>query len=377
MFAMIDRRIFVAGCAASAAFTGAGLWAGKAFTSRLEKKLKAGFENNKCTAECFSEDWSRYGYEKYYYSLFEIARTGGLTPIAAGQEIRTEIQEAFGGAHLHDARPESLRILAVDEAADFSLRKVEFTLDCGLPVRGCFAVPHDAPRGLAILAHGMGTTPERCFNLQFPDYMRSIGSRLCAAGFAVWCPFMPQAGNQTSQDSLAGMLSFAGISYHNAFCSTLNLGRWVSRQFSRRDLHVVRFGMSWGSVMSANLEAATGERIPTVLSGYLRNEVTLMESSWLQSHVDLPFMTYLHELPGAAKYFLPQLARQMRPCRLYFEIGDKDGLSNNRFGRDETFANIQAIYREVDAADAVTLELFEGEHEVAGTKAIAWLTSQV
>jgi hypothetical protein len=50
---------------------------------------------------------------------------------------------------------------------------------------------------------------------------------------------------------------------------------------------------------------------------------------------------------------------------------------NNQFWRDETFANIQAIYREINAADAVTLELFEGEHEVAGTKAIAWLTSQV
>jgi hypothetical protein len=377
MFAMIDRRIFIAGCAASAALTAAGLWAGKAVTGRLERKLKAGFENNKCTAECFSEDWSRYGYEKYYYSLFEIARAGGLTPVAAGPEIKTEIQEAFGGAHLHDARPESLRILAVDQAADFSLRKVEFILDCGLPVRGCFAVPYDAPRGLVILAHGMGTTPERCFNLQMSDYMRGIGSRLCAAGFAVWCPFMPQAGNQTSQDSLAGMLSFAGVSYHNAFCSTLDLGPWVSRQFSRHDLPVVRYGASWGSVMSANLEAATGERIPTVLSGYLRDEVMLMESSWLESHVDSPFPTYLHELPGAAKYFFPQLARQMRPCRLYFEVGDKDGLSNNSFGRDQTFASIQAIYREVGAADAVTLELFEGEHVVAGTKAIVWLQSQV
>jgi hypothetical protein len=265
----------------------------------------------------------------------------------------------------------------VDQTADFSLRKVEFTLDCGLPVHGCFAVPIKTPRGLAILAHGMGTTPERCFNLQFPDYMRGIGSRLCAAGFAVWCPFIPQAGNQTSQDSLAGMLSFAGISYHNAFCSALNLGPWVSRQLDLRDLRVVRYGMSWGSVILANLEAATGELIPTVLSGFLRNEVTLMESGWLQSHVDLPFLTYLHELPGAAKYFFPQLAREMRPCRLYFEIGDKDGLSNNSFGRDETFANIQATYREVNAVDAVTLEVFEGAHEVVGTKAIEWLASQV
>jgi hypothetical protein len=373
---MVDRRKFVAGGAASVALVGAGLWAGNRFIDRLERRFNKGFET-KCTAECFSEDWSRYGYEKYYYSLFEIARAGGLTLIADGPEIKPEIREAFGGARLHDARPESLKILATDQAAGFSLRKVELTLDCGLPVRGCFAVPDQSPRGLAILAHGMGTTPERCFNVQFPDYMRSIGSRLCAAGFAVWCPFMPQAGNQTSQDSLAGMLTFAGISYHNAFCSTLNLGPWVAQQLNLRDLRVVRYGVSWGAVISANLEAATGERIPTVLSGYLRNEVTLMESSWLQSHAGLPFLTYLHELPGAAKYFFPQLARQTRPCRLYFEIGNKDGLSNNNFGRDDTFAGIQAAYREVDAADAVTLEVFEGEHEVAGTKAIAWLASQV
>ncbi len=366
---MVDRRKFLAGCAASAAFAGAGLWARHSFDDTPEK--------NNCTAKCFSEDWSRYGYEKYYYSLFEIARAGGLTPVAGGPEIRNEIREAFGGARLHDARPESLKIRAVDQIADVSLRKVELTLDCGLPVHGCFAVPRQSPRGLAILAHGMGTTPERCFNVQFPDYMRSIGTRLCAAGFAVWCPFMPQAGNQTSQDSLAGMLSFAGISYHNAFCSTLNLGPWVARQLELRDLGVVRYGMSWGSVLSANLEAATGERIPTVLSGYLRDEVMLMESGWLQSRANQPFPTYLHELPGAARYFFPQLARELRPCRLYFEIGDKDGLSNNDFGRDETFANIQAMYREIDAADAVTLEVFDGEHEVAGTKAIAWLRSQV
>jgi hypothetical protein len=370
---MVDRRKFVAGGAASVALVGAGLWAGNRF---IDRRFNKRFET-KCTAECFSEDWSRYGYEKYYYSLFEIARSGGLTPIADGPEIKPEICEAFGGPHLHAARPESLKIVAVDQSPDYVLRRVQFTLDCGLPVLGCFAVPDRPPKGLAILAHGMGTTPERCFNMRLPDYMRSVGSKLCAEGFAVWCPFMPQAGNQASQDNLAGMLTFAGVSYHNAFCSTLNLGPWVARQLSLRDLPAVRYGVSWGAVISVNLGAATGDLIPTVSSGYLRNEVTVMESSWLQSHAGSPFLTYLHELPDATKYFLPQLARQLRPCRLYFEIGDKDGLSNNSFGRDETFARIQAQYREVDAAAAVTLEVFEGEHEVAGTKAIAWLASQI
>jgi hypothetical protein len=368
---MVDRRKFVACCAASVACSAGAAWIIKSHG------INKFFERDTCTAKCFSEDWLRHGYEKYYYSLFEIARAGGLAPIASGPDIRADIQYAFGGAHLHDAKPGSLKTLALDQTDDYSLRKVELILDCGLPVHGCFAVPHTTPRGLAILAHGMGTTPERCFNLQFPDYMRSIGARLCADRFAVWCPFIPQAGNQTSQDGLAGMLSFAGVSYHNAFCSALNLGPWVLRQSNLSDLGVVRYGASWGSIMSANLEAATGELIPTVLSGYLRDEATLVESDWFESRANAPFLTYLHELPGAAKYFFPQIARMLRPCRLYFEIGDSDGLSNNNFGRDETFAAIQASYRDVNAADAVTLEVFEGGHEVVGTKAIAWLASQI
>jgi hypothetical protein len=207
--------------------------------------------------------------------------------------------------------------------------------------------------------------------------MRDIGTRLCAAGFAVWCPFIPQAGNEPSVDNLAGMLSFQGISYHNAFCSALNLGPWVLRQFDLRNLRAVRYGMSWGSVLSANLEAATGELIPTVLSGYLRNERMFLESTWLGANTNLAFATYLHELPDAAKYFFPQIARILRPCRLYFEVGDRDGISNVTYGRDEVFAGIQTAYREVNAADAVTLEIFEGEHEISGTKAIAWLKSQL
>jgi hypothetical protein len=50
-------------------------------------------------------------------------------------------------------------------------------------------------------------------------------------------------------------------------------------------------------------------------------------------------------------------------------------MSNNAFGRDKAFADIQAIYREINLADSVTLEVFKGGHEVAGTAAIAWLNS--
>ena len=97
----------------------------------------------------------------------------------------------------------------------------------------------------------------------------------------------------------------------------------------------------------------------------------------LENRASQPFLTYLHQLPGAANYFFPGLARLVRPCPLYFEIGDRDGLSNNTFGRDHAFAKIQSAYREVDAAGAVTLRVFAGGHEVAGTEAIAWLSAQL
>jgi hypothetical protein len=370
---MISRRSFVLGGlplagapAAYVAFAGTGVWTA----------IKRRFENTKCAADCFSEDWLGFEYDRYYHSLFELSRSARLTDVATGPVIRAEIREAFGGDHLHAALDDSLQILSTGRIGDFTLHKLRFDLDCGFPVLGCAAVPAEAPRGLVLLAHGMETTPERCFNVQSPDYMNAIGARLCAAGFAVWCPFLPQAGNQESQNNLAGMLSLKGISYHNAVCSALNRGPWAMRKIKVPELRASRYGMSWGSVIAGNLEAATGALTPTVLSGYFRDEERLLESGWLESRMGQPFVTYLHELPNASEYFFPRLAWLVRPCRIYFEVGDQDGLSNDTFGLDEAFAKVQSAYREINASDAVTMEKFAGGHEVAGAKAIAWLQAQ-
>jgi hypothetical protein len=59
----------------------------------------------------------------------------------------------------------------------------------------------------------MGTTPERCFDEQFPDYMEAIGARLSAAGFAVWGPFLPQAG-EAARPALQN-LSSSGVTINN------------------------------------------------------------------------------------------------------------------------------------------------------------------
>jgi hypothetical protein len=371
---MIARRNFVLGGLTVSAVGLAcfGLAHTGSWTAVKRKLL-----NSKCGSDCFSQDWSRFEYDKYYHSLFDLSRSDMLSAAAGGPVIRAEMRDAFGGDRLHAAREGSLQTLSSDGIEDFTLHRLRFNLDCGVPVTGCFAAPRAAPRGLALLAHGMETTPERCFNVESPDYMEAIGARLCAAGFAVWCPFLPQSGNEPSQDNLAGMFSLAGVSYHNVVCSALNLGSWVARQIKLPETGVVRYGMSWGSIIACNLEAATGALRPSVLSGYLRDEERLVRSGWLESRVSEPFLTYLHQLPGAANYFFPGVAKLVRPCRLYFEIGDQDGFSNNAFGRDETYAKIQSAYREVNAADAVTLRVFAGGHEVAGTEAIGWLSRQL
>ena len=371
---MIARRSFIFGGLTAAAMVPAyfGLVGSGAWTAAKRRVF-----NTKCAADCFNQDWSQFGYDKYYDSLFDLSRSGGLSAVATGPVIRADISEAFGGDHLHDAVEGSLQSLSTDRTEGFTLHQLRFNLDCGVPVMGCAAMPLIAPRGLVLLGHGMATTPARCFNVTSPDYMDAIGARLCAAGFAVWCPFLPQSGNQPSQDNLAGMLALTGISYHNVACSALNLGPWVFRQMKAPELRVVRYGMSWGSVIAGNLEAATGARTPSVLSGYLRDEAQLVKSGWVESRASQPFLTYLHQLPNAANYFFPNLAKWVRPCSLYFEVGDHDGLSNNTFGRDQAFAKIQSAYREVDAADAVTLRVFAGGHEAAGTEAISWLSAQL
>jgi hypothetical protein len=365
---MVSRRSFVL---AGLALPGVSLASVGAWTV-----VKGRFGDGGRVAQSFKEDWSRFEYDRFYHSLFELSRSHRLTSIATGPVIKSEIRKAFGGKHLHAAIDGSLQILSTNTADRFALHRLHFDLDCGLPVRGCAAVPSEAPRGLVLLAHGMATTPERCFNLQFPDYMKAIGARLCAAGFAVWCPFLPQAGNQSSQNNLSGMLSLEGISYHNAVCSALNLGPWVMRQIKAPELRSFRYGMSWGSIVAGNLEAATGALTPSVLSGYLRDEERLFESGWLESRMGQDFVTYLHEIPHASKYFFPRLAQFIRPCRIYFEVGDQDSLSNNAFGLDEAFAKVQAAYHEVSASDALTMDIFVGGHEVAGSRAIAWLQEQ-
>jgi hypothetical protein len=151
---MVCRRSFALGSLALAgvSLTGSAAWIAK----------RATFDSE-CSADCFQEDWLQFDYDDFYHSIFERSRSNRLTAVASGPAIKAEIREAFGGEHLHDAMDASLQVLSTRTTEDFALHKLRFDLDCGLPVLGCAAVPRGTPRGLVLLAHGMATTPERCF----------------------------------------------------------------------------------------------------------------------------------------------------------------------------------------------------------------------
>ena len=108
--------------------------------------IKRRLSNSKCAADCFSQDWSRFEYDKFYHSFFDLSRSDRLRGAATGPVIRAEIREAFGGDHLHVAQEDSLRILSIDRIEDFTLHRLRFDLDCGVPVMGCAAVPRITAR---------------------------------------------------------------------------------------------------------------------------------------------------------------------------------------------------------------------------------------
>ena len=85
---MIARRSFVLGGLTVSAMVPAyfGLAGSGAWTA-----AKRSVFNTKCAADCFNLDWSQFGYDKYYDSLFDLSRSGGLSAVATGPVIRADI----------------------------------------------------------------------------------------------------------------------------------------------------------------------------------------------------------------------------------------------------------------------------------------------
>lgn len=189
---MLNRRSFAMSAMA-------GLFASQAAASDPDLNLGV------CDGSCFNTDYFKLAYSEFFWSIFDLAASGKLHPQASGRRIRSEMISLFGQDRLYSLKPNSIVPEWHRTTQDFQLTRARFELECGIPIVGCLAVPHSQPRGLILLGHGMGSLPERCFTDSQPDYMKGIGKQLCMDGYAVWCPYIFQAGNQSSQNNMASI----------------------------------------------------------------------------------------------------------------------------------------------------------------------------
>jgi len=288
------------------------------------------------------------------------------------------MRSLFQGPRLYRPSRDEIRILWRAPADGFSVVKVEFDLECGVPVRGCLGIPDGAFKGLILLGHGMASTPERCFDDADKDYMNALGKRLCRDGYVVWCPYIVQIGNQESQNNIAAMLASHGVSAHNVSCASLDAGEIVCRKLTGASgLNVGVYGVSWGAFLALHLEAATGRMRPTVVSGYMRDEKRFLTSPVISKNLGVELAAYIHFSNGRAKYTGAELACLLCPCPLFVEIGSRDGANAVELGRDEKFSQMQSIYASSGHPHLIDMDVFDGVHEVSGKRARPWLSEHL
>ncbi len=331
-----------------------------------------------CQGSCANIDLPALGYDTFCQSFFDIAASGKLRAVATGPEIRREMRSLFRERRLYRPSHDDMRVLWRDAADGFSVVKVEFDLECGVPVRGCLGVPDGELKGLILLGHGMASTPERCFDDADKDYMNALGKQLCQDGYAVWCPYIVQIGNLESQNNIAAMLASHGVSAHNVSCASIDAGEIVCRKLTGvSGLNVGVYGVSWGAFLALHLEAATGRMRPTVVSGYMRDEKKFLMSPVISKNLGIELAAYIHFSNGRAKYTGAELAYLTCPCPLFVEIGNRDAANTTELGRDAKFAEMQSVYASSGHPHSIEMAVFDGVHEVGGTRARPWLYEQL
>jgi hypothetical protein len=335
-------------------------------------------ELGKCERSCFNSDFPQLGYDKFFRSIFDLARNEKLKSIATGRCVRAEMTSLFGHDNVYRPIQESIAIEWQRSVDGFQLSRVRFDLECGVPVIGCLGTPNSKPRGLILLGHGIASLPERCFTDAQPDYMRAIGKKLCQDGYAVWCPYILQEGDQSSQNNMAAMLLSQGVSLHNVSCSSLDAGEIIANHVARLSgLNIGCYGVSWSAVLALHLEAALGAQRPTVASGYMRDEKQILLSSWLIKNLGSEFASYIHFQANDFKCAGRAMARLLQPTPVYIEVGSHDDWNSNEYGRDRVFEEMRSVYQTAGNEHDITMGIFEGPHEAHGVEARKWLLSLI
>ena len=323
---------------------------------------------------CFDSDFDRFGYRKFYNSIYELAKENKLSgQVKTGPTLLPHAHRLFYSKNLYNIDSDSLQLRKYSSSISHDIYLVNARLECGVPIRGLLSIPDKDPSALVYLAHGFASTPERCFDEDYPDYMNAIGERLSRTGFAVWCPFLPHGGNNPSLTSLAAMLATRKISLLNILCSTLNLGYSIySNTFSvGEQVKILQYGVSFGVSEALFLMVGRGKKWPTVLSnGSFVDKSESLSSDKFANNAGRAlrpfFMTNLDIYP----FLFPQVLEKVFPAPLFFEFG-----LDITSGKEKELINIFKEYYKKNGIEGNTIDFdnFEGGHEAYGVNALNWL----
>lgn len=331
--------------------------------------------NSQCSAvTCFDKDFFAFGYAEFFEKYLNRCQAAKKEKVIPEANIPLQFREFFQSNATYKAVNISNRKLGA-KTESYNLFQLEGELGGLIPFRGLVSKPKNL-RGYCVLLHGMASSPERCFSLE-TDYMGGVARKLTDAGFAVWCPFIPQGGNFPSMVQAAVLLAGNGLSHHTMLCSLATCYQSIFRSVGLTSKELDNstcsiYGVSIGASIALHTSLIDRNIKAIVCSGYLRNDNILKNDA-----------TYLDNLRAGAfypdsmnpvfrDYEMPAIFKKIPKIPLFFEIGESDTYSSTKFGRDQAFRAAKQAFGAKE--NLVKLLVHAGGHEVDGDAAINWIS---
>lgn len=333
--------------------------------------------------DLFSLAFNKYGYRQYLAETFEKVRRGevqnGLSIADGGGKKLQSFRQAWSLERRFKVNWRSLSLQPVDERSVASkITRVRFDMSCGFPVVALIGEGEVRSgvknKGMVLLMHGTGSTPEQSLGLAGEDYMRNIGWRLMLQGYSVVCPFFPHAGNFNSIAKLSLLLAAHGLNFHSLVVSIALASLDVALQRKGAQIgRVYCYGVSIGALIGLHASLLDRRVNALILSGYVREDIRLLSEGIHDSMIDQGEIYPNWFTPGAWSYGLEEAIDIWRPRPLFIEVGNGDQMSGVAQGRDRVLHRIQAAYKAEKKGENFEYAIFKGAHEANGIEAINWL----
>ncbi|KRE38673.1 alpha/beta hydrolase family protein [Paenibacillus sp. Soil522] len=307
--------------------------------------------------------------------------------------LRQRLTETLGDFSDYANVPLDPHELERAELDSFIRERVEYRTADGLLVPAYVVSSKEStgqrrPAILALHGHGWGSRemvgllPDGSPNTSVPSGHGRTVLELAARGFVVLIPeivgfgdrllLRDEGGGDPKANScfpLAAALLLAGKTL--AGLRVYEASRAIDYLAMRTDVDADRIGVIGfsGGGMVASLAAALDERLRTAaIFGYTNT----YRASILNRRHCLD-----NYLPGVLQYAeMPELLGLIAPRPLFIESGKEDPLFPARHVIDAVKV-LKDIYRIYDCEERVTLDLFEGAHEIKGRASFDWLQAMV